>query len=30
VAQGSVISPSLFDIYTEPLLKELGEFLAFG
>ena len=29
VAQGSVISPSLFDIYTEPLLKELGEFLAF-
>ena len=23
VAQGSVISPSLFDIYTEPLLREL-------
>ena len=27
VAQGSVISPSLFDIYTEPLLRELNEIL---
>ena len=27
VAQGSVISPSLFDIYTEPLLKELNKLL---
>ena len=26
VAQGSVISPSLFDIYTEPLLKNLVSF----